>query len=158
MPPRLAGNLSTNLRLNHAAPKKKIGFDAGVQAPIPADMTVRYRETMVAQGMRREIAARFSEIVCFRPLSPDTVVDILLLEIQHCAEEFGFEIRYVAPEILQELYEKIQLSGFGARMIRRLVSNCFDLLFAAQTAGVSYELVGCLDKLELRPSTAERST
>jgi len=148
---------TTNMRLNQAAPKKKIGFDSGGASPAPADMTVRYRDAMVAQGMRREIAARFSEIVCFRPLSPDTVVDILLLEIQHCAEEFGFEIRYVAPQILQELYDKVHLSGFGARMIRRLVSNCFDLLFAEQTAGVSYDLTGSLDAPELKPSAAERA-
>ncbi len=142
---------TTNLRIAESAggsKKPKIGFGTE-QAELPpaADLSIRYRDALVAQGIRREIAARFTDIICFRELNDDAVVDIILQELQNCAEEFGFGIRYVCPEILQALYDEVQLSGFGARMIKRTVSNRFDLFFAADEANGSeqtFELRGTL--------------
>ncbi len=135
---------TSNLRMNNATSSKKIGFESDSANTVHGDMSVCYRETMVSQGMRREIVARFSDVVYFRPLLAETVIDIILLEIQKCAEEYGFDINYVDPGILQSLYDDVQISGFGARMIRRIVSNRFDLLFATQTVG-SYDLTGSID-------------
>lgn len=134
---------TTNLRVSdngQKTHKKQIGFYSASEAQYASDdLSIRYRDAMVAQGMRREIAARFTDIICFQKLTGDAVVDIILREIQSCAEEYGFNISYVSPEITQSLYDEIETSGFGARMIKRAVSKRFDLFFAADPAAGSEE-------------------
>lgn len=145
---------TTNLRVDAGRPTKKhIGFMQTAQDAAPRteqtdqseDLSTKYRNALVAAGMRREIAARFSDIICFKELAGDAIVDILMKEIQSCAEEYGLTIGYIAPEILQGLYDALQIDGFGARMIVRLVAKRFDLLFADQTKndhGGTYDLIG----------------
>lgn len=143
---------TTNLRVSGSGQKahrKQIGFHSENDTESACDdLSIRYRDAMVAQGMRREIAARFTDIICFQELSGEAVVDIILREIQSCAEEYGFSISYVSPEITQALYDEIETSGFGARMIKRAVSKRFDLFFAADPAAGSeeqYALTGSCD-------------
>ena len=135
---------TSNLPIKQNETHKHIGFAPG-NVEHDGDMSTSYRNTLVAQGLRREIVARFSDIICFRELKAESEIDIILLEIQNCANEYGFEISYVSPEILQGLYDEIQISGFGARMIQRAVSNRFDLFFGESSAAGSeqmYELIG----------------
>lgn len=135
---------TSNLPIGQDKPSRNIGFASATAEP-EGDMSTRCRNALVAQGMRREIVARFSDIVCFRELEAESEIDITLLEIQKCANEYGFGISYVSPKILQGLYDEIQISGFGARMIQRAVSNRFDLFFGESPAAGSeqmYELIG----------------
>ncbi len=138
---------TTNMRLRRKQPKLPIGF-AGTADPKPQekeDLSKTYRNALVAHGMRREIAARFTEIVCFSPLKEDTVIDIILQSIQNCAYEYGIRIGFVTPEIVQSVYDCVDAEGFGARMVNRIVSEQFDLFFAehAETCSSgSYALRG----------------
>ena len=95
--------------------------------------------------MRREIAARFTDIIRFEKLNEQSLIDIILQAIQSCASEYGFRIGYVCPEIVQALYDQIDADGFGARMVNRAVSGRFDLFFASHEAagtGSLYDLTG----------------
>lgn len=150
---------TSNLPIGKNEPHKHIGFAPGTAEP-DGDMSTRYRNALVAQGLRREIVARFSDIVCFRELKAESEIDIILLEIQNCAGEYGFGISYVSPEILQGLYDEIQISGFDARMIQRAVSNRFDLFFGESPAAGSeqmYELIGNYADPVLRCATLHNS-
>lgn len=150
---------TTNLRIDQENSQNQIGFSsARTESNDNGDMSTHYRNALVAHGMRREIVARFSDIVHFHELEGAPVVDIILLEIQRCALEYGFSISFVSHEIIQGLYDELQISGFGARMIKRAVSNHFTLLFGSSTAvGTSqaFELIGNYDTPFLRPSALE---
>ena len=145
---------TTNLPLNRAQAKPALGFHDAEPAKqdTEADLSTMYRNALVAKGMRREIAARFTEIVCFEKLNETTMVDIILQSVQNCAAEYGFRIRHVAPEIVQALYDQIDASGFGARMVNRVVSGRFDLFFAGHNetgSGGTFDLCGDAEKPEL---------
>lgn len=150
---------TTNLSINQEVSQNQIGFGSTkTESQGNADMSTRYRNALVAHGMRREIVARFSDIVHFHELKGAPVVDIILLEIQRCASEYGFSISFVSHEIIQGLYDDLQISGFGARMIKRKVSNHFMLLFGSSIAvgtNKTFELIGNYDSPFLRPSALE---
>ena len=138
---------TTNVKLERAQQKPVIGFcsTAPDAKQEPADLSTVYRNALVARGMRREIAARFTDIIRFEKLNEQSLIDIILQAIQSCASEYGFRIGYVCPEIVQALYDQIDADGFGARMVNRAVSGRFDLFFASHEAagtGSLYDLTG----------------
>ena len=143
---------TTNIPLGEKR-SRSIGFrTAAAEAPTPVDQNLRYRDRLVAKGMRREIAARFTEIVRFGSLGDETMVDIVLQAVQSCAAEYGFQVGYVCPEIAQSLFDGTMTEGFGARMVNYEVSRRLGLFFAGSEAvgtGETYDLTGTPDELRL---------
>lgn len=150
---------TTNIPLEKQQRNRGIGFRmTAEEAPASADLDRRYRDMLVASGMRREIAARFTEIVRFGSLGDDTLVDIALQAVQGCAGEYGFQIGYVCPEITQEIYNGAMLDSYGARMVNYFVAKKLGLFFAGSDAvgtGEIYDLTGTLDEPCLTPRSDE---
>lgn len=153
---------TTNKPIDQERRKNGMGFsspsaDVAQERPTSRIATVkRYRDTLVANGIRREIAARFTDIIKFRKLDDRAVVDIILLSIQRCAFEYGFLIAYVSSKITQEIYDQAHMDGYGARMINGFVDNAFGLLFAAQDMEQEgfFDLMGTLEDPVLKPHPA----
>lgn len=120
---------TSNLHLNES-PKKQIGFaaadtiksihhkDCAVEIsyheedPVvgSVDITQRiYRETEAARekfmesGVLREIASRFGCFVEFKKLSDEAKIRILAKQVLDCAAEFGVQLAYISPGIMQAL-------------------------------------------------------
>lgn len=154
---------TTNIPLEQEHRKSSMGFsspsaDLARERPASRIATVkRYRDTLVAGGIRREIVARFTDIIKFCKLDDNAVIDIILLSIQRCAFEYGFLIASVSPEITQEIYDQAHMDGYGARMINGFVDNAFGLLFAAQDMEQDgfFDLLGTLEDPVLMPHSAD---
>lgn len=137
---------------SHVGFQTSSAYDSEVPPASRIALVKHYRDILVAHGIRREIAARFTDIVRFEQLQGEAVVDIILQSIQQCAAEYGLNISYVAPEILQAIYDQAEMQ-YGARMANYLIQNALSLCFAqhvGDNADGSYDLLGTLECPELR--------
>lgn len=156
---------TTNLPLDKPRERGVMGFRADADARDGGGETQwermeRYRDVLVKSGMRREIAARFMSIIKFDALSDDAMIDIMLKSIQDCAAQYGLAIGYVAPEIIQGLYDRVGALRYGARVINYEVEGALGPVFAGcdGDAGGAYDIVGTLGSPQLRaPGGAARS-
>ena len=149
---------TSNIPLEAPRQRSSVGFQTPAAHDLPIlpvsrmALVKQYRDVLVARGIRREIAARFTDIIRFEQLQGDAVVDIILQSIQQCASEYGLTISYVAPEIPQAIYDQAEMQ-YGARMANYLIENALSLCFAQQAsddAEASYDLLGTLECPELR--------
>ena len=120
----------------------------------------QYRNSLVAAGIRREIATRFTTIIKFKPLQNDAVIDIVLQAIEDTAQEYGFHIHHVCSDIAQGLYDLAQpRMKYGARMINYTVAERLGILFSHNAANTdcTYDLIGTIDNPQLVPFRGDES-
>lgn len=149
---------TTNISVGKETPDRSIGFS--IYTPSCDTPTSRYalieeyRDSLVAAGFRREIAARFTSIIKFKDLSNDAVLDIVLNAIEDSAQEYGLHIHHVSADIAQELYDLAQPQmKYGARMINYTVLNALGMLLASHRSEKEaiYDLIGTIDNPQLVP-------
>ena len=147
---------TSNIALEDKKGQSKLGFQS--QLTLSSDEALpawtrmrRYCDTLVRSGIRPEIAARFTSIIQFKSLTGDAVIDIVLLSVQNLADEYGFSLRDIAPEIVQQLYDRAGGLQYGARVINNISERFLGVCFAEQGGddGV-YDLVGTLDNPHLK--------
>jgi len=154
---------TSNIPLEVSRQRSSVGFqtsavhDMSITPASRMALVKQYRDILVAHGIRREIAARFTDIIRFDQLQGDAVVDIILQSIQQYAAEYGLTISYVAPGITQAIYNQAEMQ-YGARMANYLIENALSLCFAQQTSeNTNYDLLGTLECPELHPHKKEDS-
>lgn len=144
---------TSNIPLEALRQRPSVGFQAPAAHDLPIlpvsrmAMVKQYRDVLVESGIRREIVARFTDIIQFEHLQGDAVVDIILQSIQQCAAQFDLTISYVAPEIAQAIYDQAEMQ-YGARMANCLIEQTLSLCFAQEAGNntdASYDLLGTLE-------------
>ena len=92
----------------------------------------------------------------------------MLKSIQDCAAQYGLSVCYVAPEIIQALYDRTRALRYGVRIVNYEVESTLGPAFASyeNEAGMILDVMGTLESPELRihggisghPSSAEPVT
>ena len=89
-------------------------------------------KTLLAeQGtFRPEILGRIDKVYLFNPLGAMHVAEVALLKISKLGQEYGVEVRFVAPElVIQALEANVKVSKFGIRELERILFDRYAALF-----------------------------
>jgi ATP-dependent Clp protease ATP-binding subunit ClpC len=89
-------------------------------------------KTLLAEEgtFRPEILGRVDKVYLFHPLGPTHVAEVALLKMGKLGQEYGIEVRFVAPElIIQALEANMKVSKFGIRELERILFDRFAALF-----------------------------
>lgn len=108
------------------------------------------RRAMVQSGTLREIAARFTALIGFKPLDHDTRRAITAKQITALAQEFGLQILSVSPAIAAAFTPN---NAFSARSTVAILEGRLTAFFAAHSAqyrATPVHLCGSPDNLVLR--------
>lgn len=102
------------------------------------DVDAVCREQLSQAGIPPELVGRISHFLVFKPLGTETIAEIVNLEIQDVAGEFGLQVCEITPEIISDVIDSTHARGLGARtyayQCKRMLG---DLFFQAAQAGVS---------------------
>jgi ATP-dependent Clp protease ATP-binding subunit ClpC len=85
-------------------------------------------KTLLAESgtFRPEILGRIDKVYLFNSLEGVVIAEIALLKIQKLGDEYGLEVRFVAPElIMQALEANYKVSKFGIRELERILFDIF---------------------------------
>lgn len=113
------------------------------------DQNEKARRALVRTGVLPEIATRFSSFVEFVPLSDQAKIRIIAKTILNTGFEYGIRLKYIAPNIIQEMVSSAGKDGFSVRSYRTIAEGYLSSAFCA-TQGVSggdtgeYRLEGTL--------------
>ena len=79
----------------------------------------RARDAMVeAGGFDRAFLARWSDIFLMDELAPLHVAEVACLQLQHHWQQYGIEVRYVAPKlIIDAVIGNKEFKGYGVRQL-----------------------------------------
>ena len=137
---------TSNLQLqgNRAQMDNCDGIDRAASSDMMDELRVA-RENMVFSGTSREIVGRFTDIIRLNKLDEESLVDVIMLELQKCAYRFGFELGHVSADIVQSIYNNTDSRGFGIRSITRYIEQCFGLYFGEERREGIYDLEGSID-------------
>lgn len=102
----------------------------------PHELANAVRSVLKDSGtFRPEIVSRFDQVFVFKPLDEEATSRIAALKIIKASEEYGLEIKSIAPEIVHDILR----SGKGevdARELVRLVDSALgELLLHAKESG-----------------------
>jgi len=104
-------------------------------------------KTLLAEEgtFRPELLGRVDKVYLFDPLGPMHVAEIALLKIIKLGQEFGVEVRFVAPELLMQALEaNVKVSKFGIRELERILFDRYASLFVdakeKKTKAVSFDV------------------
>jgi ATP-dependent Clp protease ATP-binding subunit ClpA len=103
-----------------------------------ADVDGRVRSALVASNFLPEFVGRLSACLHFRPLSDEAVIEIAALSVARVADEYGLNIGYIEPTVVQQVVDLADAGRFGARMIEYAVERLLAPLFAKH-AGREHE-------------------
>lgn len=154
---------TTNADLT-GTPRRTVGFSPPRDAAAPAepetpvadftrrlfaqDETARY--AMVQYGTLREIAARFTALIGFRPLDNAARCAITAKQIAALGREFGLQISSVSPAISAALTPQ---NAFSIRSVSAILEGKLTPLFAAYSAEnptTPVQLCGSINNMTLR--------
>ncbi len=86
--------------------------------------TAAYKEHFNArQFMRPEILDRIPDIIYFKPLQPEIMMEIAGLAINDLVLSFGAKLKWIAPEVIAELVATVSSSSGGVRMMQQIVER-----------------------------------
>lgn len=88
------------------------------------------RRRLRASGIAPEIVGRIGRFLVFKPLSPETKAEIVVLAVVEVAKEYGVDIAYVHPNIIIDLMKQIKSDDFGVRPERFLIDDFLGGAFA----------------------------
>lgn len=96
--------------------------------------TERARKAFIEEaGVLREIAGRFTGFVTFKPLSDSAKVRILVRQVVHTGLEYGVQVSYIAPGLLQELAAAAAgPSALSVRSYKAVIEGYLTPLFMEQ--------------------------
>ena len=88
---------------------------------------------------RPEIIGRLDRVYVFEPLDGIVLAEIAALKMKTLANQYGVELRFVAPELIVEAMQKgNKLKDFGARELDRVVDELLaEPMLMAKNAGAS---------------------
>ena len=129
-----------------------------IQETAPSDLTHRFflrddsaRRAMVQSGVLREIAARFTALIEFKPLDNSARHAITAKQIAALGQEFGLRIVSVSPSITAALTPR---DAFSVRSTTAILEGKLTPFFAAHSAkgcSAPVQLCGSLNSMTLRP-------
>jgi ATP-dependent Clp protease ATP-binding subunit ClpA len=88
------------------------------------------RKRLRDAGVAPELVGRISAFLAFRQLGTEAIAEVVTLSVARAAREFGLEVRWIEPEVINKILEQMPGEGFGARPFEYLVG---DLLGDALT-------------------------
>ena len=89
-------------------------------------------KTLLAEAgaFRPELLGRVDKVYLFKPLGAMQIAEVALLKIGKLGQEYGVEVRFVAPELLiQALEANVKVSKFGIRELERILFDRYAALF-----------------------------
>lgn len=88
---------------------------------------------------RPEIIGRLDRVYVFEPLDGIVLAEIAAIKMRTLANQYGVELRFVAPELIVEAMQKgNKLKDFGARELDRVVDELLaEPMLMAKNAGAS---------------------
>lgn len=108
------------------------------------------RRAMVRSGTLREIAARFTGLIPFRPLDDSACRAITAKQITSLGQEFGLQIMSIAPDIISALTAQ---NAFSIRSATAMLEGTLTPLFATHSADNAprpVHLCGTIENMMLR--------
>lgn len=76
-----------------------------------------------------ELIGRIGAFMVFRPLAPETRMEIVTLAVARVAEEYGVTIARIEPQIIAHILSQLRGGDFGARPDERLVDDVLGEAF-----------------------------
>lgn len=121
------------------------------------DQNEKARRALVRTGVLPEIATRFSGFAEFVPLSSEAKIRIIAKTILNTGFEYGIKLKYIAPEIIQEMANAAGKDGFSVRSYRTIAEGYLSSTFAAIQAvsgadSTEFRLDGTLAAPQLKPA------
>jgi ATP-dependent Clp protease ATP-binding subunit ClpA len=144
---------SSNLQLD--SPTKSIGFS---DDSAPSDLISnddRYKQSLIDNGFRPELAGRISYFLNYQPLSDEEIRKIISLEFYHAAKAFGLFVEEVADSVIDDVV-KATSSKHGMRAYRSIIEKYCGELFAEYMASEDiYNVLieGNLESIKIIPSS-----
>jgi ATP-dependent Clp protease ATP-binding subunit ClpC len=106
---------------------------------------------------RPEILGRIDKVYVFQPLKGIVLAEVALLKISKLAQEYGLEVKFVAPQlIIEALTKNEKISRFGVRELERIVFDMFAVHLAdTRQAGGSAVVFDINSSGEITVATAD---
>ena len=96
-------------------------------------------------GMRPEILGRMSHFAVFLPLDHQAKVRIIAKTIARCGEQFGVNVAWIAPGLIDRVLAESTSNNFGVRTIEYLVEQSLAETFIAAKLRFGAEPVEIID-------------
>ncbi|HMJ78453.1 MAG TPA: AAA family ATPase [Iamia sp.] len=96
------------------------------------------RQMLIADGMPEWLAGRHGRIAVFRPLSTRVIAEVATLEVARLAEEFGLDLAWIEPSVVEQVLAEAGPTTTGARSLRLAA----DRLLAGDLAAARVDRVG----------------
>jgi hypothetical protein len=105
------------------------------------------RRNLRAAGIASELAGRIGAFLVFRPLRPETRIEIVTIAVARIAEEYGVTVARIEPSVIAYLLSQADGGDFGARPDERLVDDLLgDAFVQAAYAYPSIPVMVCGDE------------
>ena len=111
-------------------------LDGQTDDPLELDQQVR---TVLrdAKAFRPEIVSRLDHIFLFRQLDQDAIARVTALKIVKAAEQYGVELEYIEPEIVQQILVQTRAMGDSRGLVRVVDDQLGETLIAARDQGLT---------------------
>lgn len=108
------------------------------QTDDPLDLDRQVRSLLRdSKSFRPEIISRLDNVFLFRPLSDDAVAKVTALKIAKAAEQYGVELEFIEPEIVQQIFLQTREAGDSRGLVRIVDDRLGECLIAAKDRGLS---------------------
>lgn len=114
----------------------------------------RGRRALADSGVLREIAGRCSGYIEFSALDSRAKVLIIARQIAALGNEYGLEVAYIAPDIIQAILDRAVTEAFSVRSHTSIIEGYlteFFLCHAEDYPGLPVRLEGTVEALRLVP-------
>lgn len=81
------------------------------------------RKRLRDAGVAPELVGRISVFLAFRHLGIEAIAEVVTLSVARSAREFGLEVRWIEPEVINKILDQSPGEGFGARPFEYFVGD-----------------------------------
>jgi hypothetical protein len=87
------------------------------------------RAHLKAAGIPPELIGRIGHFLVYRPLNAESKAEIAAVQIRETAEEYGLDVRYVAPDVVVDVIQAVRARGGGARVYAYQIDRLLGRIF-----------------------------
>ena len=81
------------------------------------------RKRLREAGVASELVGRISAFLAFRTLGIEATVEVVTLSVARAAREFGLDVKWIEPDVINAIIEQSPGEGFGVRPFEYAVSD-----------------------------------
>lgn len=117
-------------------------LDAKADSPRELERQIR-SHLLDTESFRAEIISRLDNVFLFRPLSTQALAKVTGLKIVKAAEQYGVEVLYVQPEIVERIFVESRAAGDARALVRVVDDHLGECLILAKDQGMNQVRIEC---------------